>query len=156
MMKEVTWNEIDNHCRELADKIVSSGKKYDVIVGVGRGGLIPAVILSHQLGVPLIPINWQLRDSDTADYHMDNYALLKKVVGNSKNLLLVDDINDTGKTMNDIKYQINLKMLEDGNRRDFNMDTATLYQKTKTSHGPNSFCELVDDSVWVVFPWEQE
>lgn len=66
----------------LAHKIKESKEKFDYIYGIPRGGLIPAVILSHRLKIPLT-------------------TSLYKVFNNGEfgNIIMIDDISDTGKIL---------------------------------------------------------
>jgi len=71
--------------------------KLDVVIGPGRGAYVPGVMLSHYFDVPFEGFLWQTRD---LGMETDEDAL-KAIVENwkGKNILLVDDINDTGKTL---------------------------------------------------------
>jgi len=91
----------DNYLRDiniLYDKIVKSGVKYDMIVGIKRGGLIPAVHLSNLLDVPMQTLIWSANDRirDQSNPHL---VCAKGV----KNVLLVDDIIDEGHTIKEIQ-----------------------------------------------------
>jgi len=70
----ISWEEIDGLIIHLADRIKTEMPYIESIVGIERGGLIPAVMLSHKLGLPLT----------------------KSI---SANTLVVDDICDSGKTL---------------------------------------------------------
>jgi hypothetical protein len=72
------WKEIERLVDVLHESILQSGLQFDKIYGIPRGGLIPAVLLSHKMNIPLT-----------------NYMY-------SENTLIVDDICDTGKTMSEI------------------------------------------------------
>ena len=71
----VSWEEIDKLVSNIVAQIAEKGKKYAGIVGIERGGYIPAVMLSHKLGLPLVDI---------------------QLAGET---LVVDDISDTGETL---------------------------------------------------------
>ena len=71
----LSWDEIETAVESLAYQIKNSDKKIDSINGLARGGLIPAVILSHKLGIPFT-------NDDSEGY-----------------ILIVDDICDTGETL---------------------------------------------------------
>ena len=66
----------------------------ELILSINRGGCIPGIYLSHYLKVSHVVVNIQLRDGDTNK----KYYLQKKDFLNKKRVLIVDDINDTGKT----------------------------------------------------------
>ena len=74
----VTWEEIDELVNLLAKQIIQSGYQIKYIFGLQRGGLIPAVLLSHKLGIPM-----------TQDPNMQN-------------TLIVDDICDSGETFKEL------------------------------------------------------
>jgi len=78
--KYLEWRDIDIAVERLAINIKKSGIEISAIKGLQRGGLIPAVMLSHLLGIPMT----------------DN-----KVVSSS--VLIVDDICDTGNTLKEYK-----------------------------------------------------
>ena len=74
--KYLEWRDINDAIERLAINIKKSGIEISAIKGVQRGGLIPAVMLSHSLGIPMTE---------------------KEIVSSS--VLIVDDICDTGNTL---------------------------------------------------------
>jgi len=81
--KYYSWEDIDEHMEMLSLDIMKSGVNFNKIYGIQRGGLIPAVMLSHILNTPI---------SDIIDSHT----------------LIVDDICDTGETL---KFYVEQKYL---------------------------------------------
>ena len=73
-----SWEEVEELVDLLAKQITKSGYQIEYIFGLQRGGLIPAVLLSHKLGIPM-----------TQDPTLPH-------------ILVVDDICDSGKTFHDI------------------------------------------------------
>lgn len=71
---KIDWNKLDEYVQTLANEIAKDGKPVAGIYGLPRGGLVPAVILSHKLGVPLL-------------------------LAPCENCVVVDDIADTGVTL---------------------------------------------------------
>ncbi len=71
-----TWKQLNDDCRKLAHKVSESGIEITHVYGIPRGGLVPAVVLSHALNIPM-----------TFDTEM---------IG--EKTLVVDDISDTGRT----------------------------------------------------------
>lgn len=70
----ISWDDIDTLVEDLCYKIKTSGKQIKSVTGMERGGLIPAVMVSHKLGLPYVT-------------KINGYTLI------------VDDICDTGKTL---------------------------------------------------------
>jgi hypoxanthine phosphoribosyltransferase len=70
----LSWDDINILVEDLCQTIASSGAEIKSITGIQRGGLIPAVMISHKLHIPFVSrIN--------------------------KDTLVVDDICDTGETL---------------------------------------------------------
>jgi hypoxanthine phosphoribosyltransferase len=83
---------VANICRNIA----ADNWKPDYIVGLTRGGLLPAVMISHYLNVPMQSLDVSLRDGGecTSNLSMGEDAF------EGRNILVVDDINDQGSTLN--------------------------------------------------------
>ena len=81
--ERMTWQQFDDACRKIAERIRHDGSTFKNIYGIPRGGLIVAVKLSHLLGLPIV-----LNVEDTG-----------------WNTLIVDDIADTGKTLAPFKCE---------------------------------------------------
>ena len=115
-------------------------KKYDYVVGIKRGGLIPAVCISHALHIPMYSLDWSNRDYPANN---DNARVIQP---NSK-ILLVDDICDTGETIMQIKDLYSF----------CDIDTAVLLYNLDQPHIPNyygrSFSRKTEPD-WIVFWWE--
>lgn len=142
---------------DLARQIVSSGFVPDYIVGLTRGGLIPSVMLSHYLNVPLETLKVSMRD----DGECETNCWMSEDAYNGTRILIVDDINDTGATINWIKQDWRTSCFPD--------DPAweTIWGNTVRSavitHNHASAAEVdyfVDEvnkaekDVWLVYPWE--
>jgi hypoxanthine phosphoribosyltransferase len=135
---------LSTDCYSIAKQIENSNWRPDFIVGIVRGGLIPAVIISHKLGIPLEVLQWSTRDFKNQDI---SFGLKLKHDYGHKELLLVDDIVDNGETI----YNI-LKHLP-------NAKTATLIYNTQQKLViPNYYGRTIDravDKEWVNFWWEK-
>lgn len=75
------WIYITTAVNHLVKQIQKSDIEIKHIHGVPRGGLIPAVMLSHKLNIPLTPCNWDMHSNDAI------------------HTLVVDEICDSGKTL---------------------------------------------------------
>jgi uncharacterized protein len=72
----------------------------DLVVGIARGGLVPAVMVAHQLGVPLALLRINYRDDDNKVRRAEP-ELLEPISFNplSQRVLLVDDVSVSGATL---------------------------------------------------------
>lgn len=88
-------------CRE----ITNSNWKPDYVVGLTRGGLLPAVMISHYFKVPMKSLDISLRDGGEQESNLwmaeDAFGYNREDgVPAAKNILIIDDINDQGSTLN--------------------------------------------------------
>lgn len=144
----LTWRDIDTLARRLGKEIISDELKFDYIVAIGRGGFVPGVILSHFLNLPLRTCIYQTRSGGTISGLDDG---VREDIASGKSVLLLDDINDSGKTF--------LAILEEW---DYNENsegevlTAALLQRYTTAAPAGLVGKNINDDRWVVFPWEKK
>ncbi len=146
--KLVSWDDIEKWCTSLREKIK---KEYhpDAIIGLSRGGLVPARILSDSL---LIKDLYAVKTEHwgiTAT--MDGRTVLKdtgKLDIGGKNVLVVDDITDTGESM-----KVATDFLQKMNPKEIR--TATMLHITHSKTVPDFYAEEVksDEWTWFTFPW---
>ena len=105
---------------QLVEKIKLYEKRFDCVYGVPRGGLIPAVYISYQLNIPL-----------------------KTYLNLNENVLIVDDICDTGKTFSNIKKD----------SKGF-LKFATLFKHKDCDFNVDFYVE--ENDKWIVFPYEND
>ncbi len=133
----------------VAARIRESGWAPDFIIGVGRGGLIPAVYLSHATSIPMLSID---HSSHQPDFSAE---LIVKLAAKSvtERLLFVDDINDSGGTIAHLKSALTAS----GANLD-NVRFAMLIDNVVSAERVDYCFRKIDRSVnkdWFVFPWEQ-
>ncbi len=141
-----TWNQIYILLLEQAERICSVVFKPDVIVGVSRGGWVPARVLSDLLENP-----------NLANVKAENYIGLGKTRGKpaltqgvsvdvaGKRVLVVDEVADSGGSLRLVKEHI----LEQGA---LEVKTATLYYKPQSVFKPDYYQK--ETTRWIVFPWD--
>ena len=122
----ISWSEINDLLDDIQRQIKDSGEKFEMIAGVTRGGLVPAVMLSHRLNLPMMAI--------TAEDAILPISLAKKT-------LIVDEIYDTGKTIRGLK-QVNPMT-----------QFAVLYHNIGLDELQYYGRKMRLDN-WLVFPWE--
>lgn len=99
-------NKIDyryeNYCEDFATVVYAiekSGIKYDLVAGVQRGGLVPAVHISNALDIPFCSLIWSSQIGKVRD---SSNPHLKTALNRDLNVLVVDDICDTGISLDEI------------------------------------------------------
>lgn len=117
------WRDVEDAIERLAINITNSGIKLTAIGGLPRGGLIPAVMLSHKLGIPFV-----------------SQAGIRSVTGN---ILIVDDICDSGLTLKKFKFEENVY-------------TATLHYKSTAEYEPHFWWRLAPKNEYIYYPWERK
>jgi hypoxanthine phosphoribosyltransferase len=89
-----------HHVQNIIDQVAADKWNPDIIVGVSRGGVLPAAMISHKLKARMVCLHVALRDDD--DGPESNLWLPEEARDGTK-ILIVDDINDSGATINWIK-----------------------------------------------------
>lgn len=143
----LTWKAVYGLCRQLAQQLRADGYRIDLIVAIGRGGYVPGRLLSDMLGI-----------HDLASFKVEHYqgtekrheAFIKYPLNASvdgKNVLLLDDVSDTGDT-----FEVGVRHLRQcGNPNDIR--TAALHYKTISHFVPDFFVETLGEWRWLIYPW---
>ena len=146
---------------DLIKQISNDNWKPDYVVGINRGGLTPAVMISHFMNIPMFTLDIQLRDHTRAP---ESNTMMPLDALEGKQILIVDDINDSGSTFNWLKNDWRQSAMPADARWQndiifgHNVRTACLIE-----NGPSEFeCNYsgttinkVDEPQWIVFPWEE-
>ena len=133
----------------LAQQLADDAWKPDFIIGIGRGGLAPAVYLSHATGLPMLSVDYSSQVKDFAD------EPLVKLAGRSRageRLLFLDDINDSGRTIAHLRGALRTAEAVPGSIR-----FATLIDNLSSAERVEYCARTIDRTVtkdWFVFPWE--
>src|SRR3954462_3683052 len=93
---DIAHDEFVAAIRALALQLADDAWKPDFIIGIGRGGLAPAVYLSHATGMPMLSVDYSSQVSDFADAPLARLAARPR---DGERLLFLDDINDSGATI---------------------------------------------------------
>ena len=143
--KFVGW---DDYLSEV-DKMIKYAKEHmndaQVVVGLTRGGLPPAVILSHFLDLPMIAFDPHLLHANGSEREPVRLPFSPAVI---KKIILVDDIADTGKTF--------LKCTKFFRSRGFDCRTMSVFMNEPISEYSPDYSGLDSEQKWVVFPYEKE
>lgn len=136
----IRWDEFHQDTINLCKKIKQNGK-YNKIVAISRGGLLPAGILAYELDIRNTQaINISSYDGEQ-QRSLDDVEICDNVGAVDENTLIVDDLSDTGTTF---------KLLRS---RFPNARYVTVYAKPKGQSVVDIFAREMPDE-WLVFPWD--
>ena len=144
--ENLAWEVFGEASRNLSEQIVASGWFPDLIVGVARGGLIPAGAIGYAIGVKAmgaINVEFYTDIGQTLDEPVILSPQLDTDSLKGKKVLVVDDVADSGKTL-DLVVNL-LKETADDVR------SAVIYTKPKTIFEPDFSWKKTDQ--WINFAW---
>ena len=150
-----SWQDIEDMTADIIQQIVvdKNNFKPDYVVGLTRGGLIPSTMISHYFKVPMHTLEIKLRDHATTP-ESNKWMASDAVQG--KNILIVDDINDTGETLSWIKqdWEKSGKVNWESNVR-----FAVLIENEPSHFGRVNYVSKSinknENPQWIVYPWEE-
>ncbi len=144
------WKTIDDLATSLALDIKYKNGLFDIVISVGRGGMVPARLLSEKLEIKkVLYFDIKSYTADNKQGAIDAYPTLPDLSG--KKVLAVDDCLFTGDTWKAVK-----KTLID-NFSVFGADLAVLYKNNQLKEQFDdcySACLYNGAAEWLVFPWE--
>ena len=120
-----------------------------LLVGVGRGGLTPAVFLSHRMGLSMVSVDYSTKIAQFGD---ELVAVLAQRTRDGDRLLFIEDINDSGKTIGEIRSAL----AAEGAAMD-QVRFAVLMDNIRSAQRVEYAFRKIDRSItkdWFVFPWE--
>ena len=160
-IREYTWLGVEVAISSIAMQMYKDEWRPDYIVGITRGGLVPAVLLSHATDIPMKTLCVQL-ESDGLDENTERNAIMARdALRDNKKILIIDDINRGGDTIKWIidDWQEVMGMVGDYESESWhnNVRFASLIDNPN-SLVPMDYCneeiDLDAEEIWVEFPWE--
>lgn len=132
-----SWIEMEELVKEIAYIIQRSDKKYDLILAITNGGIIPARLIARELEInhiQFIPIR-------NKKLYIEEIFPLSK----DKKYLVIDDIYDTGNTFAKVSTVV----------KGFDCDFAFLMARYENSD-IKIVAKILNHQKWIVFPWEKK
>ena len=154
-----SWQDIETMCQSIVMQMYKDEYRPDYIVGLTRGGNIPATIISNWTDIPCHALKISFRD----DTETESNSWMSDDAFNGKKILIIDDINDTGATLNHLQQDW------ESNSPDeikwsyiwgYEVRFATLTENLGSSFGQVTYysheINKAEDDVWLVYPWEKQ
>lgn len=143
----VSWDRMHDDARRLALMLNGTDLEPDggwrAILAITRGGLAPAMIVARELDVRTVET---ISIKSYAKQSRDEVRILKapnaEVMGDGRGILIVDDLVDSGKTLEVVR-----KMYP-------NAHFATVYAKPNGKPQVDTFVQEVGQDEWIYFPWD--
>ena len=157
-MKKIyySWSEVEGLSLEIIRQVSRDGWQPDYVVGLTRGGLVPANLISQYLEVPMECLKVSLRDGGQTESN----CWMAEDAAKGKNILIVDDINDTGATLSWIEkdWPEGNTMYDWNNVWNNNVRFAVLVNNEASNYTRIDYSAVdinkAEEDSWIVFPWE--
>lgn len=188
--KFYSWDDVHSSATSIAMQMYKDNWRPDYIVGLNRGGLPLSVTLSHLIDCNHYALDVRLRDGDGQGpesncwmaedaFGYEHYKILEHnadisasagepiadIPTSRKNILVVDDINDTGATFNWIKQDWQSGCLPNetdawnsvwGNNVRFAVMTENLSSEFGEVQYHWDEVNKAEEDVWLVYPYEKQ
>lgn len=142
----VSWDQLHRDARALAWRLDGKGPDngaWKAIVGITRGGMVPAAIVARELNVRVIDtISVKGYNHQTQSEPVVIKAPQDDLMGDGTGILIVDDLVDSGRTLELVR------------RLYPQAHFATVYAKPKGREQVDTFITEVSQDTWIFFPWD--
>ena len=148
----VSWDQIHRDARALAWRLDGKGPgeggAWKAVVGITRGGLVPAMIVSRELDIRVvdtISVKSYHLGGGAADQRAEAQVIKSpqaELMGDGTGILIVDDLVDSGKTLELVRSLYP------------NAHFATVYAKPSGKPMVDSYITEVSQDTWIFFPWD--
>ncbi|MFL6859074.1 MAG: phosphoribosyltransferase [Allosphingosinicella sp.] len=133
----------------VARQLEQGGWRPDFLVGIGRGGLVPAAFLSHRLDIAMLSVDISSGEPGFAGELLDKLGAKLRA---GQRLLIVDDINDSGTTIFSLRAALEAQGADDEH-----LKVAVMIDNASSRARAEYWSRRIDrraDKRWFVFPWE--
>lgn len=150
---DYSYSDFCDGIERIAQQVSESDFKPNYIVGIVRGGAIPATYLSHKLKLPVVMVAWNTRDNTI--FGNESNCWIPEDIDNGDKVLIVDDIVDGGDTIRELLNDWNSSIYNELNLD--NIRVCAMYYNTAQDVVVDYYHRTIDrdvDKRWVIFPWE--
>ena len=147
--KHYSWNDLERAATSICLQMYNDNWRPNYLVGITRGGLPLAVMISHLANIPMFTAKVSKRDGNTVQIDPQ----IRKDVRLGADILVVDDINDSGNTFQIIWDELGLDEIDPSVVR-----FAAMTENLSSEFGNVSYhwdeVNKAEDDVWLVYPYE--
>jgi len=140
----VSWDELHRDTRELCRRLIERGQRFERLVAVTRGGLIPAAVVARELDLRLVDTICVVSYRGEQAQDQGEAEVLKAPEGDGEGCLLIDDLVDTGRTAKRIRELMPKAFF------------ATVYAKPEGLPCTDMCIREIPQTTWIRFPWDTE
>lgn len=144
-----SWDDVNGMMADITQQMATKMLKPHVVLGPGRGGFPIGVMMSHYFDIPFHGFEWQTRDGEVQNSNQLRQLLSKY---NGKRVVIIDDINDTGRTLNGIHDVVCSEGLNEC------VTYVSLLEKMSSDFSTQICAKELDEEEgkqWIVFPYEE-
>jgi uncharacterized protein len=141
----VSWSQYGDLVTKLAENVAASGERFDLVIGIARGGMPVAMVIADKLGIKVDFLNVKSYTDVGERVKPKILSTITEKIAD-KRVLVVDDLVDGGATMESITEYLSTQSPSD-------MKTAVLFTKPWSTFTPDFSLKVVDN--WIVFPYER-
>ena len=143
----VSWDQIHRDSRALAWRLDGQGPgeggSWKAVVAITRGGMAPAMIVARELDIRMVDtVSVKSYQHQTQSEPEVIKSPDMDVVGDGTGVLVIDDLVDTGRTLEAVKALMP------------NAHIATVYAKPMGRPMVSTFITEVSQDTWIFFPWD--
>lgn len=145
----LSFDQVQSQISEIQQQLHAQQWQPDVVVGVTRGGLVPAVMLSHAYDVKMVCLDISLRDKKLVESR--GFDQTHDFASQGSRVLVVDDINDSGNTIATVRTVLQ--------EVEANLVKIAVLVNNQDSHQSVDACGMHINKrshpQWIVYPWEK-
>jgi xanthine phosphoribosyltransferase len=138
----ISWDEVHRDARELCQKLMGVRGRFEHIVAIARGGLIPAVIVARELNIRSMETVCASSYGGKEGQRQDEIIFSRMSTHDGTGCLVVDDLTDTGKTIIGVREFMPKALF------------STLYVKPDGKPSVDFHVREVSQTTWIRFPWD--
>ena len=153
----IDWKQYNLIVEKLAINIFDSGFKPDLLIGIMRGGAPIIDVLSRVFKTKCAYLAVESYSGENIEDQQGELIFSRELSSTVKNMsgniLLCDDLSDTGVTLTrSIEWLKNYKQLKNKIK---SIKTAVLWKKADSTFEPDYCAQRLNDNPWIVQPFEK-